>query len=71
MAISKKMKEWVAKASTPANALQWNKEQEKWLFTEECLQQSGCTFFLTIHPTSVEWMVDKLEFYFEKYLGIK
>ena len=65
MLVSPKMRNWVKKASTLDNALQWDKEQEKWLFTENCLEDAGCMIFLTDEPDAMEWMVKNLEDNFE------
>ena len=63
---SRRMTEWIETACTPTNAMQWNGEREQWLFAEGCLIDAGCTMSLTDNPVSMEWMVGKVEDYFEE-----
>jgi hypothetical protein len=63
---SRRMTEWIETASNPFNAMQWKQEREQWLFAEGCLVDAGCTMSLTDDPVSMEWMVGKLEAYFEE-----
>jgi hypothetical protein len=66
MRLHKDHKDWIKAVSTPENAAEWAKTDDKWVFIYEALNEVGNTYDLST-PDAVDYLVNKVEEYFDKF----
>ena len=65
MRLHKDHTDWIKKVSTP----EWAKEDDKWVYAYESLNEVGNTYSLTDNPEATDYLVDKVEAYYIKVTG--
>jgi len=66
MKTDKDHKAWIKAVSTPEKAAEWDKETDKWVYVYESLNEVGNTYSLTNNPGAINYLVDKVEAYYEE-----
>jgi len=69
MRLHKDHTDWIKKVSTPEKAAEWAKEDDKWVYAYESLNDVDMTYTLTDNPEATDYLVDKVEAYYIKVTG--